>query len=71
MKQLHVTNNGTIEMSRDELKNVTGGGDITEYFRCVSTTLTSGGGGIRSFVLGVTIFGMSRMLGVMVGCSSL
>lgn len=71
MKQLHVTNNGMIEMSRDELKNVTGGGDITDYLKCVSATLTTGGGGIKSFVLGVTIFGMARIAGVMVGCANL
>ena len=31
----------------------------------------AGGGGLRSFVLGVTIFGMARICGVMVGCASL
>ena len=71
MNKLQVTNHGLRELGHNELKNVTGGGDVTGYLRCVATTLTSGGGGIKSFVLGCTIFGMSRMLGVMVGCSSL
>jgi hypothetical protein len=71
MKKLNLLNQGQEEMTREELKNVTGGGDIIEYLKCVSATLGSGGGGIRSFVLGVTIFGMARMCGVMVGCSSL
>ena len=70
MKQLHVTNNGISEMDRDELKNVTGGDDILTYLKCVSTTLTSGGGGFRTAVLGATIFGMARLTGVMYGCSS-
>jgi bacteriocin-like protein len=72
MKKLHVTNEALKEISREELKNITGGGEIVNYLQCVSATLTGGGGGgIRSFVLGVTIFGMARMCGVMVGCSSL
>jgi bacteriocin-like protein len=70
MKKLHVTNKTLKEISREELKNITGGGEITTCLECVSTTLT-GGGGLRSFVLGVTIFGMARMLGVMVGSSGL
>ena len=71
MKKLHVTNKTLKEISREELKNITGGGEIVNYLQSVSTTLTGGGGGIRSFVLGVTIFGMARMCGVMVGYSSL
>jgi hypothetical protein len=51
MKQLHNTSNAMIEMSRDELKSVTGGG-----------------GGLKTALLGVTIFGMARSLGVMIGC---
>ena len=70
MKQLHVTNNGIIEMNRDELKNVTGGDDVLSYLKCVSTTLTSGGGGLRTAILGYTLFGMARLAGVMYGCSS-
>ena len=71
MKKLNVTGKGIKELSREESKNITGGGDIVGYLKSVSATMGSGGGGIRSFVLGVTIFGMSRMCGVMVGCSSL
>lgn len=52
MKKSHVTNNGLEELSRDELKNITGGG-------------------IGSFVLGFTIFGMARLCGLMAGYSSL
>ena len=71
MKKLHVTKKTLKEISREELKNITGGGAITTCLECVSATLTGGGGGLRSFVLGVTIFGMARMLGVMVGSSGL
>ena len=71
MKQLHVTNNGMMELERDELKSITGGDDIIKYLQCVSATLTSGGGGsARSLLLGVTIFGMARLAGVMYGCLS-
>jgi hypothetical protein len=69
MKQLKI-NKGMIEMNRDELKNVIGGDDFITYLKCVSTTLTSGGGGVRTAVLGVTIFGIARLAGVMYGCSS-
>ena len=55
-------------MSRDELKNVTGGGDFLGYVKCVTSTLTSGGGGVRTAILGCTIFGMARTVGVMIGC---
>ncbi|HUQ66601.1 MAG TPA: hypothetical protein VM101_10620 [Flavitalea sp.] len=71
MKKLNLARHGQIELTREESKNVTGGDGITEYLKCVTATLGSGGGGIRTFVLGVTIFGMARMCGVMVGCSSL
>ena len=70
MKQRHIANRGTVELNRDELKNVTGGDDVVQYLKCVSATLTSSGGAIRSFLLGVTIFGMARIAGVMAGCAS-
>jgi hypothetical protein len=70
MKQLQVTNKEIYELNRDELKNVTGGDDILSYLKCVSSTLTSGGGGFRTAVLGVTIFGMARLAGVMYGCTN-
>ena len=68
MKQSHVKNSGTIEMSRDELKSVTGGGDFIGYVKCVASTLTSGGGGVRTLLLGTTVFGMARTVGVLMGC---
>ena len=71
MKTLHVTNEALKEISREELKNVTGGGEILNYLNCDSPTLTIGGGGSRSFLMGVTIFGMARIIGVMVGSSGL
>jgi hypothetical protein len=70
MKQLQVKNNGIIEMDRDEMKSVTGGDDIITYLKCVSTTLTSGGGGVRTAILGATIFGMARLAGVLYGCTN-
>lgn len=68
MKQIYKANNSIVEMNRDELKKLTGGTDITDYVKCVAATLTSGGGGVRTLLLGTTIFGMARTLGVMVGC---
>ena len=68
MKQSHVKNSGTIEMGRDELKSVTGGGDFIGYVKCVASTLTSGGGGVRTLLLGTTVFGMARTVGVLMGC---
>jgi hypothetical protein len=68
MKQFHVINNGIIELGRDELKIVTGGGDILGYVKCVASTLTSGGGGVRTLLLGTTVFGMARTVGVLIGC---
>jgi hypothetical protein len=71
MKKLTTEGNGFVELGPDELKKISGGGDIARYFKCVAATMTTGGGGIKTFVLGMTIFGMSRLTGVMVGCSSL
>lgn len=71
MEKLNTTAAGMEELSLNELMSVTGGGDILDYFKCVSGAMGSGGGAIRSFVLGVTIFGMARMVGVMTGCASL
>ena len=68
MKQSHVANNGIIEMNHDELKRITGGGDILGYVKCVASTLTSGGGGVRTLLLGTTVFGMARTVGVLLGC---
>jgi hypothetical protein len=68
MKQSHVINSGIVEMNRDELKSVTGGGDFIGYVRCVASTLTSGGGGARTWLLGTTVFGMARTVGVLLGC---
>ena len=62
---------GATELTTEESRAIAGGGEITNYIRCVSTTLTSGGGGIRTLVLGVGLFGLARMLGVAVGCANL
>lgn len=51
--------------------SISGGGEIRNYVTCVTRTLTSGGGGIRTAVLGVGLFGLARMLGVAVGCANL
>ena len=68
MKQMHIKNSGMVELNRDELKNVVGGSDIIGYAKCVAATMFSGGGGVRTACLGTTIFGMARVLGVMIGC---
>lgn len=61
---------GMEELGIDESMSVTGGDDVLTYLKCVSGAMSSGGGGFRTFVLGATIFGMARMVGVMVGCSA-
>lgn len=65
-KQNHI-----VELTTVECRAISGGGEITNYLRCVGTTLTSGGGGIRTLVLGVGLFGLARMAGVAVGCANL
>jgi len=69
-KQYHLTGN-IKELTVEECNNITGGGEIKNYIRCVGATLTSGGGGIRTLMLGVGLFGMARILGVAVGCANL
>lgn len=71
MEKLIMTGSGKRALSRDEAMALVGGNDIVNYAKCVRATLTTGGGGLRTFVLGTTLFGMARLLGVMVGCSSL
>jgi hypothetical protein len=55
------------ELTNKECMSIRGGSEVTNYQRCVATTLTSGGGGIRGLILGVGLFGVCRMLGVAVG----
>ena len=72
MKKLNTTADGSRELSREEAIGIIGGGDgFVTYLKCVSATLTSGGGGLRTAVLGSTVFGMARLFGVLVGCSNL
>lgn len=71
MKKQIVLKNSMTELSPTESALIVGGGDITNYLRCVSSTLTSGGGGVRTLMLGVGLFGIARLLGVAVGCSNL
>ena len=71
MNKLNITGTGIRQLTREESKTITGGGDILSYLKCVSATMTSGGGGIRSFLLGITVFGMARICGVMTGCADL
>jgi hypothetical protein len=71
MKKEFVENHNLKELTPDECVAITGGGDIVNYLRCVSQTLTSGGGGIRTLALGASLFGFARLLGVAVGCANL
>jgi hypothetical protein len=63
--------NYMIELTAEECKATTGGGEIKNYLRCVGTTMTSGGGSLRTLVLGVGLFGLARLAGVAVGCANL
>ena len=71
MKQMNITVEGMEALSPEEAKVVNGGGDILSYLKCVSGALGTGGGLFKSFVLGVTVFGMARVAGVMTGCAPL
>lgn len=70
MKPQTVRKNVT-QLNHEECVAITGGGEIQTYVRCVGATLTRGGGGIRTLVLGVGLFGLARILGVAVGCANL
>lgn len=71
MKKQNVDPKHFKELTIDECRSITGGGEIKSYLRCVGATLTGGGGGIRTLVLGVGLFGLARMVGVAVGCANL
>lgn len=71
MKKQNIDPKHFTELTIDECMSITGGGGIKSYLRCVGATLTGGGGGIRTFVLGVGLFGLARMVGVAVGCANL
>lgn len=71
MKKAIDSKNTFSALTADECAAITGGGEIKNYLRCVAGTLTSGGGGIRTLVLGVGLFGLARMAGVAVGCANL
>lgn len=57
------------ELSAEEMLNTSGGGDIIDTLKCISGTLTSGAGMVKTLVLGCTVWGMARMAGVAVGCA--
>lgn len=62
------------ELTFDECDGINGGGDIKNAINCIVATLSGsggGGGGLRTFLLGPTLFGLARMVGVAVGCANL
>ena len=67
MNKLDVKRTEMVEMEREDARTVTGGDDTTSYVKCVSATLTNGGGAVRPFVLGYGIFGLARLCGVIAG----
>lgn len=70
MKRQNNSENTVKELTTEECMAITGGGGVTNYLRCMATTLTSGGGGVRTLLLGVGIFGLARTIGVAVGCAN-
>jgi hypothetical protein len=65
---------GLSELTFDECDVINGGGDIRNAITCIISTLSGrggGGGGLRTLVLGPTLFGLARMIGVAVGCANL
>ena len=67
-KQLQL-NKQVKELSKDELLNTYGGFTIIDTVKCITGTLTSGAGFVKTILLGPTIWGMARIIGVTVGCS--
>lgn len=66
--------NGVPELTFEECNIINGGGEIKNTINCIIATLSGkggGGGGLRTFVLGPTLFGLARMIGVAVGCANL
>jgi hypothetical protein len=59
---------GMVELTGAESATIIGGEDFRGYVKCVTTTLTSGGGGFKTACLGLGLFGLARIAGVMVGC---
>jgi hypothetical protein len=70
MKKPIILNNTTKELTAEECMGIIGGGEVSNYLRCVVTTLSSGGGGVRTLMLGVGVFGLARLIGVAVGCAN-
>jgi hypothetical protein len=63
---------GVSELTFNECDVINGGGEIKDTITCIVATLSGkGGGGLRTFVLGPTLFGLARMIGVAVGCANL
>ena len=71
MKKNILLNEYITELTAEECITTIGGGEIRNYVRCVVGTLTSGGGGIRTLLLGAGLFGLARAVGVAVGCANL
>lgn len=71
MKKLNTTGKRSRELSREEAMAVVGGNDFGGCLKCVGATMSKGGGGLRTLVLGTTLFGMARLFGMMVECSNI
>ena len=72
MKKELIISKDFVEISNTEAASIIGGGDIGDFLRCVRGTLIGNSGGAgRTFVLGITIWGMARMMGVMAECANL
>jgi hypothetical protein len=69
-KELVIPKNCT-EISQSEAASISGGNGIGDFLRCVRGTLLNGTAGkIRTIVLGTTLWGMARTMGVLVGCGT-
>lgn len=74
MKKQLITTNHLPELTFDECNRITGGGDIKSTVKCIVYALAGkggGGGGMRTFLLGPTLWGLARVVGVVVGCANL
>ena len=71
MKKKIILSKQITEITEEECLATKGGGEFKNYVKCVAATLTSGGGGIRTMLLGAGLFGLARAVGVAVGCANL
>jgi hypothetical protein len=70
MKKRIIIKGSMKDLTVNETAGITGGGEIRNFVRCVTGALTTGGGAIRTAILGFGLFGFARIAGVAMGCAT-